>query len=112
MTDDNKLAPAGNLCEEEILNPRVKSMTDEMLKAIPQRDPLTMAMFDYAEPVRDARWFKNRCEQLGIFLPENYYEIMQLHASGIRSKQYRSMLKKERRKRTAKIIHGTKVLSF
>ena len=109
MVNDNKSTPAE---EEEILNPRVKGMTDETLRSLQPRDPVTMDMLDYREPIRDAKWFKNRCEYLGILLPDSYYEIMALYETGIRPKQHRSMLKKERRKRMTRIIHGTKVLSF
>ena len=109
MEEVNKLSASE---EEAILNPQVRSMTDAMLQDIPQRDPVMWSSVDYSEPVRDAKWFKARCEQLGIHLPDNYFEIMALHDAGVRPKQYRSMLKKEKRKQLNRIVRGTRRLSF
>jgi hypothetical protein len=105
--------PGDNKLSEIVPNPQVMPMTEESLKAIPQRNPLSMDMFDYREPKRDAKWFKDKCEKLGMHLPDSCYEAMYMYETmGVRRKQYKSMLKKERRKQMTRIMNDTRILSF
>ena len=65
--------------------------------------------FDYTG-ARDALFYKTRCDKLGYTFPEGYYEAFALYDSGVRAKQYRSMLKKQAKK--MRIEHQLTKMSF
>ena len=92
-------------------NPQVLRMSEEMLRDVPVKG-YPPESFQYGDPVRDAAWFKKRCEQLNMQFPEYAYNIMALHEAGIRRKQFRSMLKKAKKKQVCQIKRQRVIVEF
>jgi hypothetical protein len=63
--------------------------------------------------VRDVAFFKRRCEQLGMHFEDNVYEMMYMHDTlGVRRKQYRAMLKRQKKKRVLRVMKQMTTLNF
>jgi hypothetical protein len=103
-----------NMCEKEEseVNPQVSLMTEENMQALPPRNTIPREAFDYGDPIRDAAWFKKRCEALGMHFEANVYEVMAIHETGIRRKQYKAMLRKAKKKQPMAILSEPTILSF
>jgi hypothetical protein len=102
----------GELPQEDV-NPQVMPMTAESIRALPPKNGIPREAFDYGEPVRDAAWFKRRCHALGLFFEDEVYEVMYLHDTlGIRRKEYKAILKRQKKKRGAAVVHEPTILSF
>ena len=98
---------------EEEVNPQRLPMTEENLHAIPARNPIEMDAFDYRGPTRDAAWFKKRCKELGLDFPDNVYDMMYLYDTvGMRRKQYKALLKRQKRKQVMRISNQLTTLTF
>jgi hypothetical protein len=92
-------------------NPQVILMSEQLLRDVPVKGYPPDA-FQYGDPVRDAVWFKKRCEQLNMHFPDYAYDIMALHEAGIRRKQFRSMLKKAKKKQVCQIKRQRTIVEF
>jgi hypothetical protein len=87
-----------------------KLMSDEnRARLMASRCMYSLRDFDYTG-VRDAQFYRERCQKLGFTFPDSYYDAFALYDKGMRSKQYRSYLKKEVRR--CKVLNKITNLSF
>ena len=86
----------------EAMTEKTEAMTQEVLmKSIEIDDE---SMFDFtAESYRSAEAFKNEYPMF----PDEYYNILELHANGVTPKQHKRMVKKKEKRQLKK--QGVKI---